>query len=84
MAYRVIRICSSYKLMHEEFETIPNTAIKNGYPESFIKRQIGKTLERYVNKMNDIKDVSSSKTTNNNIDTAKSREHYHHYRIPSV
>ena len=52
MVYRAIRICSSYKLLHEEFEFIEFIASLNGYPKGFIKSQIRKTLGRYFDKVN--------------------------------
>ena len=47
MVYRAIRICSSYQLMHAEFEFILNLGLNNGYPLRFIHSQIRKTLNRH-------------------------------------
>lgn len=74
IAYRAIRICSSYKLMHEEFKFIVETAVKNGYPKSFVKRQIGKTLERYINKSNGVKNNLTTKKTIDNTSTKIKKE----------
>jgi len=50
MVYRAIRICSTYKLLHEELEFIEFISILNKYPIKFIKSQIRKTYDRYVEK----------------------------------
>ncbi|CAF1345862.1 unnamed protein product [Adineta ricciae] len=42
MIYRAIRICSSYHLLHEEFEFIEYVSHLNGYPNNFVKSQIHK------------------------------------------
>ena len=48
MVCRAIRICSSYQLMHAEFEFILNLGLKNGYLLRFIYSQIRKTLNRHI------------------------------------
>ena len=49
MAYRAIRICSSYPALAEEFEFIRNLSLKNGYPiafvESIFRRQLNLIYE---------------------------------------
>lgn len=72
--YRAIRICSSYKLMHEEFKFIVKTASQNGYPKSFVKLQIGKTLERYINKSKAIKNNPTNRITDNKTNTKIKKE----------
>ncbi|CAF1345844.1 unnamed protein product [Adineta ricciae] len=52
MIYRAIRICSSYQLLHEEFEFIEYISQLNGYPANFVKSQIRKTLNRHIGKLN--------------------------------
>ncbi|CAF1659013.1 unnamed protein product [Adineta ricciae] len=47
MAYRAIRICSSYHLLDKEFKPITSIALANGYPVKFIEEQIGTTLNKY-------------------------------------
>ncbi|CAF1480877.1 unnamed protein product, partial [Didymodactylos carnosus] len=47
MVYRAIRICSSYKLLDEEFEKIRETAGHNGYPNWYIDKIIWEKLNQY-------------------------------------
>ncbi|CAF1494608.1 unnamed protein product [Didymodactylos carnosus] len=58
MVYRAVTICSSYELMHKEFDFIEKISVKNGYPINFIKCQIRNTLNRHFeqngNKTEDI------------------------------
>jgi hypothetical protein len=68
MIYRAIRICSSYDLIHEEFEFIEFICRLNGYPEYFIKSQIRKTFNRYINKINGIQSYKSKNKEINNQD----------------
>ncbi|CAF1087774.1 unnamed protein product [Rotaria sordida] len=49
MIYRAIKICSTFKLMTQEFDFIRKLAIQNGYPINFIESQIRSTLNRYYN-----------------------------------
>ncbi|CAF0949469.1 unnamed protein product [Didymodactylos carnosus] len=48
MVYRAIKICSSFTLLHQEFEFIQTVAQENGYPlqfvESIIRRELGMVL----------------------------------------
>ncbi|CAF1407553.1 unnamed protein product [Rotaria sp. Silwood1] len=74
MVYRAIRICSSYDLMHEQFEFIEFIGIENGYPEGFIKAQIRKTLGRYFDKINGTQIYKSKNKTNNDKDNSIKRE----------
>jgi hypothetical protein len=74
MAYRAIRICSSYKQLHEEFEFIEFISELNGYPINFIKAQIRKTLNRYIEKKNSIKTHTLKDKTTNNIDTSAKKK----------
>ncbi|CAF3715913.1 unnamed protein product [Rotaria sp. Silwood1] len=74
MVYRAIRICSSYDLMHEQFEFIEFISIENGYPEGFIKAQIRKTLGRYFDKINGTQIYKSKNKTNNDKDNSIKRE----------
>ena len=66
MVYRAIKICSSFKPMHDEFEFIKNISVKNGYPKKFIESQIKKTLDRYYQKSDKTK-VYSQETKDNKI-----------------
>ena len=66
MVYGAIKICSSFKLMHDEFEFIKNISVKNGYPKEFIESQIKKTLDRYYQKSDKTK-VYSQETKDNKI-----------------
>ncbi|CAF5187574.1 unnamed protein product, partial [Rotaria magnacalcarata] len=50
MVYRGIRICSTFALMHEEFNFIRKVSKDNGYPSNFIEKQIRETLNRYMEK----------------------------------
>ena len=43
---RANRICSNWPNMHNEFETITNMLLKNGYPLFFIQNQIRKFLNK--------------------------------------
>lgn len=52
MAYRAIRISSSYQIMHEEFNFIKRIATQNGYPLRFVESHIRNTLGRYLDKEN--------------------------------
>ena len=52
MVYRAIKLCSSYDLMHEEFEFIEFIATQHEYLTRFVKAQIRKTLGRYFDKIN--------------------------------
>ena len=69
MVYRAIKICSSFKLMHDEFEFIKNISVKNGYPKKFIESQIKKTLDRYYQKSDKTKvysqEIKDNKITKN-------------------
>ncbi|CAF3164199.1 unnamed protein product [Rotaria sp. Silwood2] len=64
MIYRAIKICSSFTLMHKQFQFIRKIAIKNGYPENFIQAQIRKTLGRYYDKINGTQIFRSQKQKN--------------------
>ena len=72
LVYRVIRVSSSYDLMHNEFEFIRYITRINGYPCNFVECQIRHTLNRYFkkNQQKDIKSklilVKSKKGLNNN------------------
>ena len=74
MVYRAIKICSTYKLMHDEFTFIENICIENGYPKNFIKSQIRKTLGRYVDQVNGTKHYTSKKETKNLTDNSTKKE----------
>ena len=47
MVYRAIRICSSFEIMHDEFNYIRDITLKDGYPSNFVECQIRHTLNRY-------------------------------------
>ena len=47
MVYRAIRVCSTFELMTNEFETIRELAYKNGDPRNFVEAHTRKTLNRY-------------------------------------
>ena len=64
VVYRAIKICSSFKLMHDEFEFIKNISMKNGYPKNFIETQMRKTLGRYYDKNNATKFYSQKNKEN--------------------
>ena len=50
LLHRSYRICSSYQLIHKEFQHIKSCFLGNGYPDWFIDRQIKIFLnERYKN-----------------------------------
>ena len=68
MIYRAIKICSSFKLIHKQFQTIKDIATKNGYPIKFVNAQIRKTLGRYFDKTNGTHKHCSKKTTNKETD----------------
>ena len=61
MVYMAIKICSSFKLMHDEFEFIKSISMKNEYPKNFIETQIRKSLGRYYDKNNGTKIYSQNK-----------------------
>jgi hypothetical protein len=63
MVYRAIRICSSYIQLHEELEFIEYISELNGYPVNFIKAQIRKTLNRYIEKSNSTQTHTSKDQT---------------------
>ena len=68
MIYRAIRICSSFELIHEQFQVIKDIAIQNGYPIKFVNAQIKKTLGRYFDKTNGTQIYSTKKTANTETD----------------
>ena len=74
MVYRAIKICSSYKLMHEEFKFIENIGIENGYPKRFIKAQIRKTLGRYFDHINGTQIYKSKDKANNKDNSIKKHQ----------
>ena len=74
MVYRAIRICSSYKLLHEEFEFIEFIGVQNGYPTGFIKAQIRKTLGRYFDKVNGTQIYKSQTKNKDNKDNSIKKE----------
>jgi hypothetical protein len=61
--------------MHEEFEFIEFICRLNGYPESFIKSQIRKTLNRYVDKINGTQLYESKDKKMNNNDNLIKKGH---------
>ncbi|CAF4509074.1 unnamed protein product [Rotaria socialis] len=50
IVYRGIRICSTFTLLHEEFNFIRKVSKDNGYPSNFIERQVRETLDRHMEK----------------------------------
>ena len=75
MIYRAVRICSSYQLLHEEFEFIEYISQLNGYPVNFVKSQIRKTLNRHIEKSNGtIASVSKNITSFDN-DSLPNKKH---------
>ena len=74
MVYRAIRICSSYKLLHEEFEFIGFIAGLNGYPKGFIKSKNRKTLGRYFDKVNGTQPYTSKIKHKNNKENSLKKE----------
>ena len=59
MPYKAIRICSTFQLLHKEFEFIEDIELKNGYPKNFILAQIIKTLGRHYDDKNGAEIYSS-------------------------
>ncbi|CAF1391704.1 unnamed protein product [Didymodactylos carnosus] len=47
MVHRAIRICSSYKLLDEEFEKTMEIAGHNGYPNRYVDKIIWEKLDQY-------------------------------------
>ena len=68
MVYRAIKICSSYSLMHKEFEYIQNLAVENGYPLKFVEYHIRKTLNR---EFDESKIKKENVTTSTDLDNSK-------------
>jgi hypothetical protein len=81
MIYRAIRICSSYRSMHQEFQFIEFIGELNGYPRNFIRSQIRKTLNRHIEKSNGIQ-INNSKDKMvldiNHSSNEREREKLHH------
>jgi hypothetical protein len=47
LTYRAFKICSSFLNFHTEIEFLKNLFQINGYPISFVERQIKKTLDKF-------------------------------------
>ena len=47
LTYRAFKICSSFLSFHTEIEFLKNLFQINGYPLSFVERQIKKTLDKF-------------------------------------
>jgi len=75
MIYRAIKICSTYELLHEEFEFIEFICQLNGYPINFIRSQIRKTFNRYWDKINGTVTNKSKKEKINDIDNTLNKRH---------
>ena len=55
MVYRRIKICSTFKLITNEFEYIRQLAAENDYPKSLTESIIRKTLNRYYERKTNTK-----------------------------
>src|SRR5690349_5724047 len=60
--------------MHDEFEFIENICLENGYPKSFIKNQIRKTLGRYIDRTNKTEIYKSKHKLNNIINNSTEQQ----------
>ena len=45
MVHRATTICSTYRVLHEEFDFIPARSTKNGYPSAFVQSVIRRQLD---------------------------------------
>jgi len=61
--------------MNEEFEFIEYISKLNGYPVAFIKSQIRKTLDRYIDKSNGIQTRKSKDNKLDQIDNSLKKRH---------
>ena len=76
MIYRAMRICSTFQLMTDEFDTIRQLAAQNGYPKNFVEYQIRVTLNRYYDKEGKEKSKSSKNSSLGEKKTATSLRGY--------
>ncbi|CAF3250684.1 unnamed protein product [Rotaria sp. Silwood2] len=66
MVNRALNICSTYKLLNDEFHEIRSIGSLNNYPMSFIDTIIGIKLSQYRNKINDQPIIENNKQTMDN------------------
>ena len=62
LAYRALKICSSYVSIHAEFTYIRNMLYKNGFPYNFSDSYMGKVMSKFLNATQQNKATAVRKT----------------------
>ena len=66
LPHRAYQICSSYEIIHSEFDNITHMLLLNGYPLSFIQAQIRKFLNERRNNITQSQSTDESSNQSSN------------------